>query len=412
MKLKKIDWLKKTLGPGILFASTAIGVSHLVQSTRAGANYGFSLLIFILIANIFKYPFFEFASRFSNATEKSIIEGYKILGEKIVWIYLIITLVSMFFISSAVGAVTAGFLQNLFHTSQFGIINHIIIFCICGSILSFGKYSSLDSLIKIIGFTLLVSTLISFILVLSKGPINENILPTIHYTKVDILFIIALMGWMPTAVDLSSWNSLWTLERIKDSNYKPKLKETLFEFNLGYFASALLSICFLTLGAYLMYGSDSSFSNNSAIFANQVIKLYTASIGSWSYLIISISSFSIMFGTCIAVFDGYARSANECIRLVKSNSSNKNFYNVIIWILIVGSIFIIYFFGSKLKQLVDLATTISFLIAPFVAVANYLLVTKHIDKNMQPKKWLRILAMIGILYLIGFSLLFIYLRIF
>ena len=412
MKLKKIDWLKKTLGPGILFASTAIGVSHLVQSTRAGANYGFSLLIFIIIANIFKYPFFEFASRFSNATEKSIIEGYKILGKKIVWIYLIITLVSMFFISSAVGAVTAGFLQNLFHTSQFGIINHIIIFCICGSILSFGKYSSLDSLIKIIGFTLLVSTLISFILVLSKGPINEDILPTIHYTKVDILFIIALMGWMPTAVDLSSWNSLWTLERIKDSNYKPKLKETLFEFNLGYFASALLSICFLTLGAYLMYGSDSSFSNNSAIFANQVIKLYTASIGSWSYLIISISSFSIMFGTCIAVFDGYARSANECIRLVKSNSNNKTFYNIIIWILIVGSILIIYFFGNKLKQLVDLATTVSFLIAPFVAVANYLLVTKHIDKNMQPKKWLRILAIIGILYLVGFSLLFIYLRIF
>ena len=412
MKLKNIDWLKKTLGPGILFASTAIGVSHLVQSTRAGANYGFSLLIFIIIANIFKYPFFEFASRYSNATEKSIIEGYKILGKKIVWIYLVITLVSMFFISSAVGAVTAGFLQNLFHTSQFGILNHIIIFCICGFILSFGKYSSLDSLIKIIGFTLLISTLVSFILVLSKGPINKNILPTIQYTKVDILFIIALMGWMPTAVDLSSWNSLWTLERIKDSSYKPKLKETLFEFNLGYFASAILSICFLTLGAYLMYGSDSSFSNNSAIFANQVIKLYTASIGSWSYLIISISSFSIMFGTCIAVFDGYARSANECIRLVKNNSSNRTFYNVIIWILILGSICIIYFFGSKLKQLVDLATTISFLIAPFVAVANYSLVTKHIDKSMQPKRWLRLLAIIGILYLIGFSLLFLYLRIF
>ena len=62
----KIHWLKKTLGPGILFASTAIGVSHLVQSTRAGAKYGFGLLIFIIIANLFKYPFFEFASRYSN----------------------------------------------------------------------------------------------------------------------------------------------------------------------------------------------------------------------------------------------------------------------------------------------------------------------------------------------------------
>tara|TARA_B110000438_G_C15304535_1_gene432632 strand:- start:73 stop:561 length:489 start_codon:yes stop_codon:yes gene_type:complete len=160
-----------------------------------------------------------------------------------------------------------------------------------------------------------------------------------------------------------------------------------------------------------MYGADSNFSNNSALFANQVIKLYTLSIGSWSYLIISISSFSIMFGTCIAVFDGYARSANESIRLVKNDPRNgKTFYNIIIWTLVVGSVLIIYFFGAKLKQLVDLATTISFLIAPFVAIANYLLVTKHIDKSMRPKKWLKYLAIIGIIYLIGFCGLFLYLK--
>ena len=50
-----INWLKKTLGPGILFASTAIGVSHLVQSTRAGANYG--LALFIIIANLLNILF-------------------------------------------------------------------------------------------------------------------------------------------------------------------------------------------------------------------------------------------------------------------------------------------------------------------------------------------------------------------
>jgi len=41
---EKLDRLLKTLGPGILFASTAIGVSHLVQSTRAGAEFGFDYL--------------------------------------------------------------------------------------------------------------------------------------------------------------------------------------------------------------------------------------------------------------------------------------------------------------------------------------------------------------------------------
>ncbi len=407
-----IYWLKKTLGPGILFASTAIGVSHLVQSTRAGANYGFGLLIFIIIANLFKYPFFEFASRYSNVTGTSIIEGYKSLGKWVLWVYLLITLISMFFISSAVGAVTAGFLQNLFQTSELGILNHLVLFLICGSILSLGRYSSLDSLIKIIGFVLLLSTLIAFFLVLFKGPVSDHLFPDIKYIKNDILFIIALMGWMPTAVDLSSWNSLWTLERIKQTNFKPTLKQTIFEFNIGYLSSAFLSLCFLTLGAYLMFGSENDFSNSSAIFANQVITLYTQSIGSWSYLIISISSFSIMFGTCIAVLDGYARSAKECFRLTFQKENKIPYYNIIIWIIVFGSLIIISLFGSSIKNLVDLATTISFMIAPFVAFANYKLVSvPYVEKENSPKSWLKYLAIGGMIYLTGFGVLFLFVRI-
>ena len=406
-----INWLKKTLGPGILFASTAIGVSHLVQSTRAGANYGFGFLIFIIIANLFKYPFFEFASRYSNVTGKSIIEGYKSLGKWVLWVYMLITLISMFFITSAVGAVTAGFLQNLFKTSELGILNHLVLFLVCGSILSLGRYSYLDSLIKIIGFVLLLSTLIAFLLVLIKGPVSDNLFPDVNYIKSDILFIIALMGWMPTAVDLSSWNSLWTLERIKQTNFKPTLNQTIFEFNIGYLSSAFLSLCFLTLGAYLMYGTGNDFSNSSAIFANQVITLYTQSIGSWSYLIISISGFSIMFGTCIAVLDGYARSARECFRLTFQKENKIPYYSIITWVIIFGSLIIIYLFGSSIKNLVDLATTISFMIAPFVAFANFKLVSiPYVEKENSPQKWLKYLAIGGIFYLIGFGMLFLYAR--
>ena len=415
MLIKKhfdITWLKKTLGPGILFASTAIGVSHLVQSTRAGANYGFGLLIFIIIANLFKYPFFEFASRYSNATETSIIQGYKLLGKWVLWSYLIITLISMFFITSAVGAVTAGFLQNLFQTTSMGLWNHFGLFLICGTILTLGRYSSLDSLIKIIGLILLLSTLVAFFLVLIKGSYSDNLFPEINYVKSDILFIIALMGWMPTAVDLSSWNSLWTLERIKQTNFKPTLKQTIFEFNIGYISSAVLSICFLTLGAYLMYDTNNIFSDSSSIFANQVITLYTESIGSWSYLLISISGFSIMFGTCIAVLDGYARSAKECFRLILKKENMTLYYNIIVWLIVSGSLAIIFLFGSSIKSLVDLATTISFMIAPFIAFANYKLVSEsYIGGKNTPKLWLKSLALCGIVYLIGFGSLFLYVRI-
>jgi len=36
------------LGPGILYAASAVGVSHLIQGTRAGADYGLQLSFIII----------------------------------------------------------------------------------------------------------------------------------------------------------------------------------------------------------------------------------------------------------------------------------------------------------------------------------------------------------------------------
>ena len=165
--------LLKTLGPGILFASTAIGVSHLVQSTRAGAEFGFTLLWAIILANLFKYPFFEYGSRYANATGESIISGYRRLGRIPIWFFFFITIVSMFLVTSAVGNVTAGFMQNLFGISS-GIGTVALIFVICFLILISNNFSVLDRLIKVIGIVLLVSTLIAFVMVLIKGPMTDQ----------------------------------------------------------------------------------------------------------------------------------------------------------------------------------------------------------------------------------------------
>ena len=75
-----LSFIKK-LGPGMLFAGAAIGVSHLVQSTRAGADFGFGLIWALLLVNIFKYPFFQFGPRYTMATGESLIEGYHKLSK-------------------------------------------------------------------------------------------------------------------------------------------------------------------------------------------------------------------------------------------------------------------------------------------------------------------------------------------
>jgi len=117
------------------------------------------------------------------------------------------------------------------------------------------------------------------------------------------------------------------------------------------------------------------------------------------------------FGTCIAVLDGYSRSAKECFRLIFKKNKVIPFYEVTVWSIVLGSMTIIFLFGSSIKNLVDLATTISFMIAPFVAFANYKLVSNTYLKDADtPELWLKYLAIGGILYLIGFGTLFIYVR--
>ncbi|MFG0312954.1 MAG: divalent metal cation transporter, partial [Phycisphaerales bacterium] len=50
----------QAIGPGILLAGAAIGASHLIQSPRAGAGFGFGMLGVLLLACVTKYPFLEF----------------------------------------------------------------------------------------------------------------------------------------------------------------------------------------------------------------------------------------------------------------------------------------------------------------------------------------------------------------
>ncbi|MBM3895099.1 MAG: divalent metal cation transporter [Thaumarchaeota archaeon] len=411
----------KTFGPGILFASTAIGVSHLIQSTRAGAEFGFLLLGVVCLANLFKYPFFEFSSRYSNVTGTSIIDGYLRLGKPILVLYLIITLASMFIITAAVGFVTAGFFENLFGVSFLGIWSLVILFGVCIAILASGKYRTFDSLIKIISAVMVVSTTIAFVVALINGPATdiEQVKPPEILTQAGILFLVALMGWMPMPVDISSWHGLWTLERIKQTNFKPRLKETLLDFNIGYLVTSVLAVFFVFLGAYIFFGSPEPLPNNNALFADKVVNLYTETIGSWSYLIIASSAFSVMFGTIVAVFDGYSRSIVRITQLLVTKNENeivqatkfRKTYLILLVSLAVGSLIVVIPFGSNLTQLVDFATAVSFLIAPIIAIFNYRLVTgKYLAKGGQPPAWLKGLGIAGITFLIGFAVFFIITR--
>ena len=388
------------LGPGLLFAGAAIGVSHLVQSTRAGADFGFGLIWALVLVNLFKYPFFQYGPRYAIATGESLLDGYYKIGKFFLITYFILNILTMFTIQTAVTIVTAGLASSLFGFTDNMVIWSLIITVSCYLILLVGKYNLLDRMIKIIILILAIST------IFSTGVASLNTIETYTFEQVfptgaGLVFLVAFMGWMPAPLDISIWHSIWAIEKTKTQ--KITKKDSLFDFNVGYIATVFLGICFVSLGALVMYNSGISFSSSGSVFAGQLIELYTSNLGDNLYLIISICAFTTMLSTTITTLDASPRTMSRATQLLTKNS-NKNYYFHWISILAIGTMLIFYFLLSEMGALVEIATVLSFITAPFYAILNYKLVTsKNMPDQHKPSKSLRILSIAGILFLSLFA---------
>lgn len=399
----RLKWLNK-FGPGLLFAGAAIGVSHLVQSTRSGADFGFGLLWALVLIHIIKYPFFQFGPRYASATGESLLDGYKRLGKGVLITYIVLNLATMFTIQAAVTIVTAGLAANLFGITTNPIIWSIIITCICFSLLIIGKYKLLDNLMKLIIITLTISTIIALALAVFNNSESYSFIQILPKGTLEVSFLIAFLGWMPAPLDVSIWQSLWAIEKQKNKTtlFTPKL--AIFDFNIGYVTTLILGICFVSLGAVIMFNTGESFSGSALKFSEQLINLYTKSLGSEMYILIAAAAFTTMFSTTLTTLDASPRAMTKSFDLL-TKKSYKNMYWFWISFLAIGTIIILNFFITEMGLLIKIATILSFLTAPFFAIINYILISgKHTPKEWRPSISLKIMSWFGIAFLIGFSI--------
>ena len=390
----RINSFINKLGPGLLFAGTAIGVSHLVQSTKAGAEFGFGLTWALLIAILLKYPFFKFAPKYSIATNESVLHGYQKLHPIIPIIFFIITLGTMFTIQTAVTIVTAGIANSIFGNILSIEVWTLIILFFSFLLLIIGKYNTLDKVIKILIITLAVSTILSFLFAGANFDETINLEQVFPKESVSIVFLIAFMGWMPAPLDVSVWNSIWTVEKIKLQKQN-SISNSMFDFNLGYFGTAILGICFIGVGYFTIYSSSEILSESAAIFSDQLIRLYTDNLGDWSYYLIAFAALSTMLSTTITALDASPRAMGITTELILNKEIKKG-YLFWISILSIGTLIIFFVFTSQMGLLIKVATILSFLTAPFFAIINYLLITsKHTPKDFRPNILMHILSILG-----------------
>lgn len=402
--------LLKSIGPGILLAGAAIGGSHLLASTTAGAKYGFSLLWIVLLINLLKYPFFEYGQRYTAATGETILDGYQRLGRWELIIFFLLSLLTAIANIAGVSLIAGILAAELFGTASHPFLWTAIIMGTCVTLMLAGKYKWLDRAMKIQISLLALATVIALAAAAyyNRGLTVSTAAPAV-WNKTGILFLIALMGWMPAPIELSAWASLWMMERKKETGHTATVREARIDFHIGYIATAVLAVIFLSLGALVMFGAGETLEAGAG-FAKQFINLYTRALGNWIRPIVALAAFITMFSTSLTCIDGYPRAlAASLQRMVPAWGQRFNrLHNAAIVIISLLSLIVVGYFDKSLKSMLNMAMILSFLAAPVFAVINYRIVTADfMPQDHRPGKVFRILSRAGILFLTGFSILFI-----
>lgn len=395
---KQLSW--HSFGPGILMASAAIGGSHLVASTQAGALYGWQLAIMIVLANVLKYPFYRFGVQYTYRTGDSLVAGYAKLSAGYLWAFFGLCTVSGVISTAAVAVLSATILRVMlpFEVGVVGLSACVI--AVSWLLLVVGHYRLLDGLTKAIVVLLTLATVVAVLMAMgSDRAMASDFVPVSPWNLASLGFIIALMGWMPAPLEFSAIASLWTAKKIQEDN--PSSHQGMMDFNVGYLTSSVLALLFLVLGVLVQYGTGEEIASKGTAYVGQLIQMYTTTIGSWARPLVAMIAFLCMFGTVITCIDGYARASAESLSLLKRGKPKPK-VSAFTGFTALAGFGVITFFLGQMQLLLKFAMISAFLSAPVFAFINYALIKQSGSVSVAMRR----LAVAGIVFLLGFGGLF------
>lgn len=396
------------VGPGMMVAAVGVGVSHLVQSTRAGAEFGLSLVWLVILVVVLKYPAFRFGVAYASATGRSLIVGYsKISNLALIWLGLA-SIVDMFIAPAAVALVTAGLVISIFGIPYSAPIVAVGLLIVSGLVLLNGHYMKAERIIKVLVVLFSILTVIAMVFALPLlGSDNRSIFADLDYDRSLLLFIIAVTGWMPMPLSGAIFQSKWICERrravgAENFNYR----QALLDLRIGYGLTLVLAVCFVVMGTAVLFETDRVAPQNPGAFATEMLSIFTTVFGNWMYPVISLAALAVMWSTLIALMDGSPRVVDRIVSYTgKQPDDTKSRYTVFLAVQIVGTLIIILFLMGSFVSFLDFATSMGFAAAPAIAYYNYRAVTSaEVSAEFRPDAKLVLWSWISIISLTGFAL--------
>ena len=391
-------WLGR-LGPGLLFAATAVGVSHLVQSTRAGAEFGLTLLVLILFACLVKYPAFRFGAEYAALTGRTVLSGYERQGRWLLALILLATFIEGVGVVPAVTLVTVGLGMNLLGTQVDAIIATVATVFVASFVLLVGRYRVLENITRVFVALFAILTVLATVAAIAGINPGQPLAAPFEFNEANLFFSVSVAGWMPIGLGGSIFLSAWVIARAKTSGQPVSARVALFDFHVGYVTSLVLAFCFLVMGTVVLLGREVEMAGSSAVFAALFVGIFTEAIGQWTELVVGVAAITVMLSTVLAVVDGFPRVyANVVTKLARGAGvpSEERLYQGFLWFQIVTSGFVLYMLPRSFGAFIDFITALGFLTGPVVAFMNHrIMFCGEIPPDRQPPKWIRCWSVAG-----------------
>ncbi len=405
--------LQEKLGPGLLYAAVAVGVSHLVSSTTAGATYGFVMVGFMVLVCLVKYPTFLFGATYAAATGETLVEGYLRMGKWVVWLFFFMQLFEYTFAISGVSVTTAAILRSVFGLET-GIALELGLVVSCMLIVALGRYAVLEDITRVLVIVFSIGTVIAA--AIAVGGIDTggaSLSADLSFDTPTILFLIAVAGWMPTGTAGSVGLSLWVKAKSIRLKRPVTTSEAAFDFHVGYGTAIFLAISFVALGTFVMYINGVEVETDGALFATQLINLFTSTMGSWIYPVIALAAITVMYSTLLTLVDLLPRSsAAAAIELfpVSEEKTAETFskrYLLFIGVELLFVLGVLFLLMDDFGTFIAWVTSMGFVVAPAFSYLNHkVMFSDRVAPEDRPPEWLRwwsigtitILSVVGVMF--------------
>lgn len=276
----------------------------------------------------------------------------------------------------------------------------------------------LTKITKVFVVLLTIATVVATILVLPSIEWNFTPITLIGADLQTVGFVLALCGFMPSALDLSICYSVWSVEDQRRKGKKVIIKNAMLDFNIGYISTAVLALCFVLMGAGVMYGSGQTPAKNAGEFASQVIAVYSHNLGAFGGWIVGFAAVGVMFTTLITIIDVFPRVQAEFLKTLTSDDGRvggsldktRSLYATTA-ITLFFACCVTLFFLTSFTAFIDMVTITAFVVGPIIAAFNHLVIY-HLDvpKALITGNTLRVWSLCSIVLMALIALYFLFLR--